>query len=513
MKVPTFFGMLALGGAWFAVLGLGAGAQDPTAPTAAPEAAAPLLNGPSSVLPGAGAAPASPNDRGQTKKELPRPYKELFFNNDFGYLDAPGYVSHDPFDALKRIDVGPRTLLDVGGEYRLRFHDEDNVRLNGRGNDYLLQRARLYGDWRHDDWLRFYAELIDSNISFNRLPPRPSEVDRADLDNLFFEVKLAEDGAGGELWTRVGRQEIDRGSQRLLGSAEWANDRNTFDGVKALWKSRTWDVDAFWTRPVPFALTGSGDDRNFRPADWTEQFMGVFASWHEVKDQTVDLYFFRLERDRRVVRGDLPLVPFDANTFGGRWLGRQGDWLWEGEGGCQFGRFSGAEQTGGFATIGAGRQWRCLPWKPTAWIYYDWASGDADPNNHHHGTFNQLFPQAHRYLGLSDVVGRQNIEDWNFLFTTKPCDRVTLLAEGHIFRLAQARDAFYGTGGNVVRIDPTGAAGSDVGQEVDFSVRARLTLHAELLVTYGHFSTGSFLARTGAGSNADFVYTQLGFKF
>ena len=56
-------------------------------PVATPNGAAPLLNGPSSVMEEAG--PASPDDRGRTKKELPKPYRELFFNNDFGYLDAP----------------------------------------------------------------------------------------------------------------------------------------------------------------------------------------------------------------------------------------------------------------------------------------------------------------------------------------------------------------------------------------------------------------------------------------
>ena len=240
---------------------------------------------------------------------------------------------------------------------------------------------------------------------------------------------------------------------------------------------------------------------------------GVFATWHEVKDQTVELYFLRLERDRKVARGDLPLVPFDANTFGGRWLGRQGDWLWEFEGGYQFGRFSGDPQTAGFAVTGLGYQWKSLPWTPTAWVYFDWASGDADPNNGHRGTFNQLFPQAHRYLGLSDIVGRQNIEDWNVLLTARPSDRLTLVAEAHLFRLAEARDSLYGTGGNVVRTDPTGAAGSDVGQEYDFSVRARLTLHADVLITYGHFVAGSFLSRTGKGDDADFVYAQFSFKF
>ena len=401
----------------------------------------PLLNGPSAIVAEEVAEPVPLTDQDHNRKELPKPYKELFFNNDFSYLDVPGYVSRDPFDALKRIELTPRTLLDVGGEYRLRLHDEDNLQLNGKDNEYLLQRARLYGDVHYDDWFRLYGELIDSTISGNSQPPRASEVDRADFGDLFFEIKLADDGAGGELRTRVGRQELDFGSQRLLGSAEWSNDRNTFDGVKGFWNSKTWNVEAFWTRPVPFALTGNGEDRNFRPADSTQQFMGVFASWHEVKDQTVELYFLRLERDRSVVRGDLPLVRFDANTFGGRWLERQGDWLWEFEGAYQFGRYSGEQQTGGFTTTGAGHQWTGLPWTPTVWLYYDWASGDADPNNQHIGTFNQLFPQAHRYLGLSDIVGRQNIEDWNFLLTAAPCDRILLIAEGHLFRLAQARRA------------------------------------------------------------------------
>ena len=90
---------------------------------------------------------------------------------------------------------------------------------------------------------------------------------------------------------------------------------------------------------------------------------------------------------------------------------------------------------------------------------------------------------------------------------------MTLIAEGHFFRLAEARDALYGTGGNIVRIDPTGAAGTDVGQEFDFSVQARLTLHADILLTYGHFMAGSFLSRTGNSRDADFVYMQLGYKF
>lgn len=495
MKAPALVGTLAVGWLLLATPWQDGRAQERASPAPRPD---PLVPSPD-------AAPA--------QNALPKPYRDAFFNNDFSYLDAPGYVSHDPFDALKRIEAAPGTLLDLGGECRLRYHGEDNLRLDGRDNDYMLQRTRLYADVRHEDWLRFYGELIDSTIAFNRLPPRASEEDRADVLNLFVDARLGQAGAGA-LWARVGRQELDYGNQRLVAAAEWANDRITFDGVKLFWKDdKGWDVDAFWTRPVPFARIGDGAEQNFRPADPTEQFMGLYAVYHGLKDQTVDLYFLRLERDRPAARGDPPLVRFDANTLGGRWQGRRGDWLWEAEGGFQLGRFAGDGQAAGFSVTGVGYQWKRLLWAPTAWLYYDWASGDADPADGRRGTFNQFFAQTHRFLGEADIVGRQNVEDLNFLLTAKPHDRLTLIAEGHLFRLAQARDALYSNGGTAVRFDPTGAAGADLGRELDFTARARLNLHAELLVTYGHFFAGRFLARTGVGADSDFVYTQLGFKF
>ncbi len=330
--------------------------------------------------------------------------------------------------------------------------------------------------------------------------------------NLFLDIKWAGDGAGGALRTRVGRQELDFGSQRLLGAAEWANDRNTFDGVTAVWKSKSWDVETFWTLPVPFARTAAAV-RDFRPPDSTERFSGVFATWHEVTGHTVDLYALRLERAKQVRGGDAPLVPFDANTVGGRWLGRQGQWLWEAEGAYQFGRHSGDVQAAGFAVGGVGYDFSCLPWQPVLWLYYDWASGDSDPDDRRRGTFNQLFAHAHKYLGVTDVLGRQNIEDVNFSLVVKPAERFALSVEGHVFRLASARDSLYNNGGAPLRTDRTGRAGDDVGREVDFNVRILLTPHADLLISYGHFFAGKYLSNTGAGRDANALYTQLGFRF
>jgi hypothetical protein len=462
------------------------------------------------------AKPAAP-------RPAPKPYKDLFFKNDFSYLDAPDYVSCDFFDLLKRIPVAPCTTLDIGGEYRMRYHDEQNMarsRLNGEDNEFLLQRTRLYGDLKYNGWLRGYAEFLDATSSWEDHPPRTIEENRADFINLFVEAKLMEDCCGGSLSARVGRQELLFGNQRLISPLDWSNTRRTFDGADVFWKSKTWDVDAFWTRPVPFSQH-QFNDHNFDHPDQSQEFMGVYATWHEIKDHTWDFYYIRFEEDdlraNPILDSGAHLGSFDANTIGARYQGRCCDWLWEFEGAYQFGDYLALDQTAGFFTIGLGYDFKDLPWKPVFWTYFDWASGDSNPTDGDRGTFNQLFPLGHKYMGFMDLVARQNIEDWNFLLTAKPCDKVTLLAWWHIFHLEEARDSLYNAAGGVIRTDATGTSGTDVGQELDFIVQVQMTPHADILFGYSHFFTGDYIsdAAVGAqsGNDADFFYTQFSFKF
>ena len=45
---------------------------------------------------------------------------------------------------------------------------------------------------------------------------------------------------------------------------------------------------------------------------------------------------------------------------------------------------------------------------PRAYFEFDYASGDKKPGGGV-GTFNQLYPNGHSYLGYIDYIGRQNI--------------------------------------------------------------------------------------------------------
>ena len=167
--------------------------------------------------------------------------------------------------------------------------------------------------------------------------------------------------------------------------------------------------------------------------------------------------------------------------------------------------------------------------QPTLWAYYDWASGDKDPTDTTHGTFNQYFPLAHKYFGFMDIIGRQNIQDANVLFTLQPTNKVKLLAWYHIFHLQSDTDALYNAAGAPIYQDPTGGSGGDIGQELDLLVNWSITPRINMLFGYSHFWIGDYfdssviqtsgtpaggIATNGAdGQDADFYYTQFHVRF
>lgn len=476
------------------------------------QSAAAAPPGPGQSLPEAGPqpavadAPAAPALGGlvprvlESRKAPPSPYKPVFYDNDFKYLEDPRTTECYFGDLWKRLPVGAMTL-DLGGEYRLRQHNE-HILL--RDNDFLLQRTRLYANLEAREWLRFYAEAIDATSSYEDLPPRGIEENRFDALNLFGDVRLW-DGQRVDIWLRGGRQELLYGNQRLISPLDWANTRRTFDGVKLFARGEKWNIDAFWVRPVPFAQH-LGNDHNFDRPDTSQEFLGLFLTRTNLNNQTVEVYYLRLaEYDGR--------PDFDYHTLGGRWEGKYENWLSEAEAGYQLGEYGVQDHSAGFFTVGGGRKLVRLPWNMVFWAYYDWASGN-DPTARTHGTFNQLFAFGHRYLGFMDIVGRQNIEDLNFQLTVAPWKPVELLIWWHIFRLDQAQDALYDAGGAILRHDPTGAAGTDVGQELDLVLRWTITPRAEVLFGYSHLFPGDFLLNTPGGApGRDFYYTEFTARF
>ncbi|MFL5342254.1 MAG: alginate export family protein [Gemmataceae bacterium] len=432
-----------------------------------------------------------------------------FFDADFRYLDDPNNKQQDFHDLIHRLHAGDNFVLATGGEFRFRYMNEVDSRLSGVNQQYDLLRTRVWGDLMFRDRFRLYAEFISANEYNNTLPPLAIDRNLADFLNLFLDVKIAEI-ACNPLEVRVGRQELLYGSQRLISPLDWANTRRTFEGVKAFWHSEKWDLDGFWVKPViinPFAVD-----------NWstTQNFWGAWATYKPKKGTAIDTYLLGFSNSAPVAGtgGNVGGIAFE--TFGMRAAGdHDGRFLYDFEGMVQAGVRANQNLVAGAFTTSAGYRAKNVPWTPTLWVADDWASGNQHPGvaGANYTTFQQLFPFGHYYFGYLDLVGRQNINDFNMQLSMCPAKWITTLMQWHNFELVSPKDALYSAGGAVLRVNPAGTAGRFVGNELDFAANFHLTAWQDLLVGWSRLYSGDFIRNTGNPMSPELVYVQYSLKW
>lgn len=433
------------------------------------------------------------------------------FDLNYRYVENPNREKHFT-DALKRIHLGDDWLLSMGGSIWFRHMRERDSRLNATGidNNYNLQRIRAHADLWYQDSFRVFAEVIDARARGLELPALPIDRNETDLLNLFMDVKLGE-AMDGSAYLRLGRQELLYGSQRLISTLDWANTRRTFQGAKAFWHTPTFDVDAFWVRPL---VT---DPTSFDESDTDRHFGGIWATYKGMPNHTIDAYLLSLQDDRAVTpaqirQGNTVNGDSRVHTLGGRFVGSEAQWMYELEGMYQFGQRSSQDVSAWAVSSGVGYHFP-VAMNPQFWVHYDYASGDGNPNDGNSKTFNQLFPFGHYYMGFIDRVGRQNIHDLNMQFTLHPQNWLTVISQYHRFYLANKEDFLYNAAGAATLRDPTGRSGSHVGDELDIRVNVHIARDQDFLFGYSKLNPGAFLDSQRPGISPDFAYAQYVVRF
>ncbi|WP_233903334.1 alginate export family protein [Stieleria maiorica] len=434
-------------------------------------------------------------------------YAGVFYANNFSYLNDPCYDGPSFIgDNLKGLLGGK---LDIGGEARMRYHNENNHRglgLTGVDDSFFLTRYRMFANLRVNQYFRVYGEYLYADSGGETFNNRPIEENRGEIQNLFLDTKLTE-----SLNLRLGRQELLFGDQRLISPLDWANTRRSFQGVRGTYTGDAWTVDGFFVNPLNrnFANESKIDDAN-EDVD----FYGVYASNSGTALGTMDLYYLGLDNQA---------LDFDYHTLGSRVVGStDAGVLYAIEGGVQFGSNSPGfgDHSAGFFTGGLGRQLSictaCGEWKPTVWFWYDWASGGDDfPAARGDDSFDHLFPLAHKYLGLMDLFARRNINDVNFQFITPILgDKVKLMLWYHHFFLDQATTPY---GVTEAPFNSVAAAGDkELGQEIDMVVTCAINPRTNVQIGYSHFRAGDYYDTTAGvptNADADFFWTQFQWRF
>ena len=447
---------------------------------------------------------------------LPGPkYHNLRYEEDFSYLDgAPGTYQEDAWDPLKWIGLGDDWYLTLGGQARLRFESEQNKAFGGipptkikpSQDAFLLQRYFIHGDLKYDDWLRFFLQGKFAHVNDrDRAGGLAGMEDHADIHQAFvdFTTLIMEN----QVTFRLGRQELQYGAQRFISPLDWGNIRRTFDGVKAFTEYEKWRLDAFAVRPV------LGDRRNLDDEDENVDFYGLYSTYKGTKELAADFYCLVLKNNNILPNSNGTMGRRTLYTPGTRLWGTRENWDYEAELAAQFGTFAGDRVRAWMGTVGGGYTFTDCAWQSRLGLLYDYASGDNNPTDGTHETFNQHYPLGHAWLGYLDLVGRSNIHAIKAQVKVKPCKKVTAWADFHTFYVDQDEDALYSAGGKATRRLAAGAGSQSIGQELDLTAKVVLDVHTAVLMGYAYMWPGEFIDATGDNDNPSLIYAQIEYKF
>ncbi len=429
-------------------------------------------------------------------------------------------------------------LFTVDVEERLRYEFRDNNFDFNSGassvtdGSFLLQRARIGLKFQPISWLTFYAQA-QSSIEVSRRPGPPGAAaaegdDYIDLYQGFVEIG---DLREFPLSAKIGRQAMNYGEQRLIGSFDWNNLGRTFDAARLRFENESVRVDLFASSVVLVRH----DTVNFSDVfNWSDTgremvFSGIYATSKTVPAHTIDMYALWLSQARGNNTNFAPLLglppagsqggnrnaPTNFGTFGFRIQAdpkQLSGFEYDIEAAAQFGQVAGLDLAAFALHSGIGYT-ADLPWEPRLYLQYNFASGDNNPGDGRTTTFQNLFPTNHKFYGYMDLFSWQNLHNTSATFTIKPFRQLTLGADLHFFWLATTNDAWYRANG-LSRARPiTPSADPFVGTELDLTFTWKPVNYLALHGGYSLFLPGGYVRDTGAADVANFVYLQAQFNF
>jgi len=422
--------------------------------------------------------------------------------------------TNDFWDRLKFIPLTPdqSVWLTLGGQVRERWEYFGQYLFGAsepkQSDGYLLSRYRLSADLHVTRYFRVFAEgkssfALDRELEGGRTT---AYVDEFDLLNGFADIMIPF-GTEAGVTLRGGRQELILGSQRLVGPGDFTQIPRTFDGGAAIVRAAGWTITPFWTEPVLIT-----QKYKFNESSSDHKLFGLFGSGPaHLLPVILDLYWLGVDNVGVTFNGTSGRE--ERHTLGGRVHGTIGaaHLDFEVEGASQLGTVGGRNIAASMFTAVLGYTLPVPRLTPRLYVEFDYASGDKKPGGDV-GTFNQLYPNGHSYLGYIDYIGRQNIVSPNAGVTMSPIQDLSLSLQQYFFWRDSDRDALYNKSGAVFR-PGTATRARYVGAEMDLLATYDFTRHVLGYAGYSRFFAGEFIDKTGPDKDSDFYYVALQYTF
>ena len=399
--------------------------------------------------------------------------------------------------------------LSIGGEVREAFEQvgNDNWGKQPYMNAFFLERYALSSDWHLGKQFRVFVQFKSGLESFRQGGPRPIDEKKLDFEAAFFEVGNTRKKNWAVL--RVGRQELNYGSGRLVSVREGPNVRQSFDGVKVRSEAGLWNIDAFAVRPDLDKL-GFFDN----VPDHMTAFWGIYATRPWRRNVAFDAYYLGLDRKEATFeRGTATEL---RHTLGVRlWRPaavKESGLDFDYEGVLQFGSFGAADIRAWTFASDTGYTLTNVPLRPRFSMKADISSGD-NPDSHTLGTFNPIFPIGNYFGVLADTgPGPVNFIDVHPRIQTQLPHGVSVSADLVAQWRENVNDGVYAVPGFLL-VPADGSRARFVGYRPGAEVRWQIDRHAYLQADYGVFYAGEFVKQASPGRNINYMEFWAGYKF
>ena len=335
--------------------------------------------------------------------------------------------------------------------------------------------------------VRFLVELQDSRAFWDtqKLFLSPAHINEVDF--LQAQVQFNSDNFIGQgLASRftIGRFTMDLGKRRLVARNGMRNTTNAFDGV--LWtlgRVSEWKIRTFVTSPVNIK------SKELDSSDPRRYFWGAYYEYLRFQKFRTELYYLGIHEDDDIA------FRKRQSTLGMRIFKNPSPAAmnFEVESAWQFGKTG---EQNHFSHLQHGELGYSLGsmWNPRLSFQYDYAEGDADPEDNKFGRFTGLFgARSFEYTptGIYGPVFRSNLNSPGIRVVINPLKQLEIMASHRAFWLARAKDAWVGS----LLVDPTGNSGKTLGQNFEIKVLWRPRDFFVMDFGYSRFFKGSYQDR------------------
>jgi len=317
--------------------------------------------------------------------------------------------------------------LKFGGQIRPRFEYRDPLQLpDGSGESFTSMRTRLDLLASMDDNLAAFIQIQDVRLwgsEGNTLTD--FSANGLDIHQAYIDLGKAVDGG---FMGRFGRQEVNFGGQRLVGSVNWAQQARSFDGIRVGSGGSVGNIDVFAAK---LSDAQAGD------IDVEADLVSGYGTWDISTTQDLDLYWIYDHReDDEVIPGD---GRTNRHTMGTRWVGHVADFTYRAEGSYQTGTWLGTDVS---AFMFGGRLEYNFS-KASITLWYDYLSGDGDLGDDTIKVFDTLFATNHKFYGFADLflnipvhTGGRGLQDMAIKGTYRINPEWMLRLDLHSFHMA-----------------------------------------------------------------------------